>query len=211
MGFLVVEFSNRLKEYAVVTTGKLVDGNMRALKSKIIGKTVDLLWGRETYSVKVRGFGTKTAMEVLCDSLAEEAANAEIAAEETVENDQKRSGSKNSCAGRIFNILNERKRILDSTSGQSSKANKLVCVDDQQTPSGETNEEVVPQDQTSTRDMEEQSEEDPRSTISRLEAKVEKLKESVRKHKERAKELNRQVLELQEQHNLASSEVVSTS
>ncbi|CAG7823323.1 unnamed protein product, partial [Allacma fusca] len=75
-----------------------------------------------------------------------------------------------------------------------------------QTPSGETNEEVAPQDQTSTPNLEEQSEEDPSSTISRLQAKVEKLKESVRKHNERAKELNRQVLELQEQHNLASSE-----
>ncbi|CAG7729855.1 unnamed protein product [Allacma fusca] len=67
-------------------------------------------------------------MEVLCDILAEEAANAEMAAEETVKNDQKRSGSKDSCAGRIFYILNKRKRILDSTSGQSSKPIKLVCV-----------------------------------------------------------------------------------
>ncbi|CAG7824196.1 unnamed protein product, partial [Allacma fusca] len=126
-----VEFSNRLKEFAVVTTGKLVDGNVRALKSKIIGRTVDVFWGRETYSVKVRGFGTKTAMEVLCDNLAEEASNAEISAEETVGNDRKRSGSNHSCAGRIFNILNKRKRILDSTSGQISKVIKVVCVDDQ--------------------------------------------------------------------------------
>ncbi|CAG7832123.1 unnamed protein product, partial [Allacma fusca] len=77
----------------------------------------------------------------------------------------------------------------------------------QLTPRADQNDEpAIPTDDGSV----DETSQDPDATVLKLTTKVEKLKASVQKYKERSRVLNRQILELKQQHALSSAEVVST-
>ncbi|CAG7785169.1 unnamed protein product, partial [Allacma fusca] len=204
MGFLVVEFSSALEEFAVISIKKVRDGTLRALKDSLVGKTVDVLWGRKMYSVKVRGFGPKSEMETMCNILAEEAANEDGESAQNAKHVEKPKTSKTSPAGRIIKILNKRKRLERSdASTLTSKASKVCSENILLTPRADQNDEpAIPTDDGSV----DETSQDPDATVLKLTTKVEKLKASVQKYKERSRDLNRQILELKQQHALSSAE-----
>ncbi|CAG7731459.1 unnamed protein product, partial [Allacma fusca] len=72
--FIAVEFLSDLKEYAVVPLKNIIDGTIRAKYNKQVGKKLKIRWGRKSYDVMVRGFGSKPEMECICDDLATQAA-----------------------------------------------------------------------------------------------------------------------------------------
>ncbi|CAG7832996.1 unnamed protein product [Allacma fusca] len=77
MKFLAVEFNSELKEFAVIALDKVLDGNLRSNEGKLVNKSINVQWGKTSYKVKVRGFGTKKEMDSLCDKLADDAANSD--------------------------------------------------------------------------------------------------------------------------------------
>ncbi|CAG7697195.1 unnamed protein product, partial [Allacma fusca] len=60
----------QLQQYAE----NIVDGTIRAKYNKQVWKKLKIRWGRKSYDVMVRGFGSKLEMESICDDLATEAA-----------------------------------------------------------------------------------------------------------------------------------------
>ncbi|CAG7663404.1 unnamed protein product [Allacma fusca] len=118
MKFLAVEFYTELKEFAVIALDKVLDGNLRSKEGKLVNKSINVQCGKNSYKVKVRGFGTEKQKDSLCDKLADDAANSdeipccskaiEISAPETL-----------SPAAKIKFILG--KRNVDSSKGLSKK------------------------------------------------------------------------------------------
>ncbi|CAG7718540.1 unnamed protein product, partial [Allacma fusca] len=200
MGFVLVEFSSNRNKFAAVSIDKIVDGKLRELKAKLSEKTEDVFWGRRIYSVKVRGFGSQTEMNDMCSNLTE------CDGSNSTTGESSRMG--NSAAGRIAAILNKRK-ILNEPGPSTMRIQKVQKLNDYQIGKEICSAVVAPQAIPETLHSIENCEnevEDPKETIAKLTAKVAKWKAVSQKHKECAKMLKRQIQELKEQQNLATSE-----
>ncbi|CAG7708335.1 unnamed protein product [Allacma fusca] len=199
MGFVLVEFSSNRNKFAVISIDKIVDKKLRELKAELPEKTVEVFWGRRIYSVKVRGFGSQTEMNDRCSNLTEcDGSNFTT---------DKSSIMGNSAAGRIAAILNKRK-ILNEPGPSTMRIQKVQKLNDQvdkEICSAVLAPQAIPETLNSNENCENEVE-DPQETIAKLTAKVAKWKAISQKHKECAKMLKRQIQELKEQQNLATSE-----